>query len=202
MNARGFSSKNGVYTSTGVSSGRPVRGVRRGEGRKGAAALALATAKRALQATRKLNDERELKIFENTFVNQLMGNDVTTQWASAQGAVIGNGGAVMPLVFMPQGVGGKQNRVGEQILVKMIELRGHYTTDADIGCSALRMIVFRDKRQRGSSRFPSRAKCFSCCAPTACLSLTTPIVSRSTWTAPSRRRRPRFRAIRLVLASI
>lgn len=155
MYTKGFSSRPAPSTSGALlKRTRRVRGTRGVASGKASAAVALATAKRALQAARKLSAERELKVLENNLVNQLLGNDVTSQWASAQGAVIGNGGAVFPLVFMPQGLTGEQARVGEQILVKCIDIRGHYTTDPDVASSALRMIVFRDKQQRNTSPVP------------------------------------------------
>lgn len=155
MFSKGFSSRPAPSTSGALlKRTKRVRGTRSVAGSKASVAVALATAKRALQATRKLAAERELKMNENTFVNQLLGNDVTSQWPSSQGAVIGNGGAVCPLAFVNQGVGGENNRVGEQIVVKCIDIRGHYTTDLDVASSALRMIVFRDKQQRNSSPVP------------------------------------------------
>lgn len=120
--------------------GRKVRGV----GRQDRAALALAYAKRALQASRKVERQRELKFHEGTLVNLDVGVDVTGQWPSSTGAVIGNGGAVLPLTTIPQGVAETQ-RVGERVQVKQIEIRGHFTNNY-MAAGALRMIVFRDKQ--------------------------------------------------------
>lgn len=137
--------RNGAYTSGAVAK-RP-KGVRKGT-RGTPAQQAMAMAKRALQATRQLNAERELKVHESSFTNQPLGNPCGGQWPGAVGDVIGNGGAVLPLCQITQGITGEQTRVGEQICVKEIEIRGKWGTSPDIGSANLRMIVFRDKQQR------------------------------------------------------
>lgn len=130
-----------------------VWGAVRGTGRKDSAALALAVAKRALQATRKLNADRELKFNEMTFVNYDVGTDCSTQWPGSTGAVVGNGGAVCPLHYISSGLGDTQ-RVGEQIVAKQIEIRGHLANGFPYGSGALRMIVFRDKQTIANSGLP------------------------------------------------
>lgn len=124
---------------------RRVRGTRGVAGGKASAALALAVAKRALQETRKLNAERELKMAEYTLVNYDCGTDATGQWPGATGAVVGNGGAVFPLHYIAQGTS-DLTRVGEQIVAKQIEIRGHLGNGYPYASGALRMIVFRDKQ--------------------------------------------------------
>jgi len=142
-----YKSRFGPGANTPAAASRRYRGVRgaaRAASSKDRAAVALAYAKRALQATRKLANSRELKFHEGTLVNLDLGVDVTGQWPSSTGAVIGNGGAVLPLTTIAQGVAETQ-RVGERVQVKQIEVRGHFTNNY-MPCGALRMIVFRDKQ--------------------------------------------------------
>lgn len=152
-----FKSRPGAVTSaTAAKRGRAPWGRMRGAaGRrtgKDRAAMALAVAKQALRATRKLNAQRELKFFEEDLVNLDLGIDVTGQYPGATGAVIGNGGACFPLAYIAQGVT-ESTRVGEHIQVKQIEIRGHFTNNF-MACGALRMIVFRDKQTTSFSGQP------------------------------------------------
>lgn len=142
--------KNGANTTGALlpkrSFTKRVRGTRGAAGRKDSGALALAMAKRALQATRKLEASQELKVTENNLVNYFVGTDVTGQWPGSTGAVVGNGGAVCPLAYVAQGTT-DLTRVGEQIIAREIEIRGHIAKGEDIyPAGALRMIVFRDKQ--------------------------------------------------------
>lgn len=118
-----------------------------GASRRSTADMALAVAKRALQAAKRVGDERELKVAEASLTNLPLGNSAAG-WVGATGDVIGSGGAVLPLCQIVQGVTAENSRIGEEIVVKQIEVRGQWTTDATIGTANLRMIVFRDKLQR------------------------------------------------------
>jgi len=150
-----FRSRPGASTSSAaVKRGgyRRMRGATRVASSKDRAAMALAVAKQALRATRKLNAQRELKWHEATLVNLDLGIDVTGQYPGATGAVIGNGGACFPLAYIAQGIT-ENTRVGEHIQVKQIEIRGHFTNNF-MACGALRMIVFRDKQTTSFSGQP------------------------------------------------
>lgn len=115
---------------------------------------ALAVAKRALRTAKAVAAERELKVLENTLVNMDMGNDVTGQWPNAVGAVIGNGGAVLPLCFMGQGLT-EVTRIGEEVQAKGVEVRGHVGfINMEKPNLAVRFIIFRDKQQRSSGTVP------------------------------------------------
>lgn len=149
--------KNGANTTAALlpkRSYKRVRGTSGAAGRKDSGALALAMAKRALQATRKLESSVELKFSENNFVNYLVGTDCTGQWPGSTGAVVGNGGAVCPLTYIGQGQT-DLTRVGEQIIAREIEIRGHVAKgEDDLPAGALRMIVFRDKQTTAFSGQP------------------------------------------------
>jgi len=141
--------KNGANTTGALlprRSYKRVRGTSGAAGRKDSGALALAMAKRALQATRKLESSVELKFSENNFTNYYTGTDCTGQWPGSTGAVVGNGGAVCPLTYIGQG-STDLTRVGEQIVAREIEIRGHIAKGEDtLPAGAMRMIVFRDKQ--------------------------------------------------------
>lgn len=142
--------KNGANTTGALlpkrSFTKRVRGTRGVAGGKASAALALAVAKRALQATRKLEASQELKVIEQNLVNYFTGTDCSGQWPGSTGAVVANGGAVCPLAYVGQGTT-DITRVGEQIIAREIEIRGHIAKGEDVlPAGALRMIVFRDKQ--------------------------------------------------------
>jgi len=145
---RAMPSTAGRYTPR--SRRKMVRGYRRAK----PASAALAVAKQALRTARKVAAERELKMLENAVVNQDMGNDISGVWPNAAGAVVGNGGAVLPLCFMTAGTGDSQ-RVGEQVQAKGFEVRGHFAMlNMDQPNIAVRFIIFRDKQQRSSGTTP------------------------------------------------
>lgn len=135
----------------GAGLGRPTRTWGRGrKGSKRAGDTALAVAKRALRAVSKVRNQVEVKMIENTMVNQDLGNDCSGAWPGATGAVIGNGGAVLPCLYMIGGTADNQ-RIGERIHVEGFLVKGSVLISDAIGNASIRFILARDNQQRSAS---------------------------------------------------